>query len=159
MLTLLNTTTMRDDAWLSEQMYELWENNFEDVPRLNNVVIKFGKKAKRQLGAIGWLQKKTKKVERLLAQAEDADVAKVSLINITSYFKDENIPKYVVIATIAHEMCHYAHGFNSPLKQMYNHPHKGGIIRKEMQKRGLLKIYKEARAWLKANWSSYVRQY
>lgn len=150
---------MRDDNWLADKMYELWEDNFEDVPRLNHVVIKFGKKAKRQLGAIGWLHNKTKRIATILDEQGDADVNKVSLINITSYFKDEAIPEYVVIATIAHEMCHYAHGFNSPLKQIFNHPHKGGVIRKEMQKRGLTKTYKDAKVWLKANWANYIRKH
>lgn len=150
---------MRDDAWLEEKMYDLWENNFADVPRLNHVVIKFGKKAKRQLGAIGWLQNKTKKIDRMLAVKGEADVAKVSLINITSYFKDVEIPEYVVLGTIAHEMCHYAHGFNSPLQQVFDHPHKGGVIRKEMTRRGLGQIYKDARKWLKLNWANYLRAY
>lgn len=150
---------MRDDDWLAEKMYELWENHFEDVPRLNHVVIKFGKKAKRQLGAIGWLQNKTKKIEMILSNEGEADFTRVSLINITSYFKDPMIPDVVVLGTIAHEMCHYAHGFNSPLKQIFNHPHKGGVIRKEMQKRGLGHVYKDARIWLKANWANYVKSH
>lgn len=148
---------MRNDDWLADKMYELWEDHFEDVPRLNHVIIKFGKKSKRQLGAIGWLQTKTKKIGKILAGEGDADDQRVSLINITSYFKDETIPEYVVLGTIAHEMCHYAHGFNSPLQQLFNHPHKGGVIRKEMFKRGLGDIYKSSRQWLKTNWRDYLR--
>ena len=147
---------MRDDQWLAEKMYELWENNFEDVPRLNHVVIKFSKRAKRQLGCIGWLDNRTKRIERILSTVGDADVERVSLINITGYFKDEAIPEQVILGTIAHEMCHYAHGFNSPLQQIYDHPHKGGVIRKEMQKRGLGDIYKFSRRWLKDNWRNYL---
>jgi len=150
---------MRDDNWLSEKMYYLWENFFEDVPRRNIVVIKFGKKSKRQLGCIGWLNKKTRKIEKLLSKEGKADHDKTTLINITSYFKDESIPEEVVIGTIAHEMCHYTHGFNSPLSQIYNHPHKGGIIRKEMQRRELSSVYKFAKVWVKANWLNYLKQH
>ena len=147
---------MRDDAWLSEKMYELWENHFEDIPRLNHVLIKFGKRSKRQLGAIGWLTNKTQKISKMLQREGEADDKRVSLINITSYFKDEYIPEAVVLGTIAHELCHYAHGFNSPLKQVFDHPHKGGVIRKELQKRGLAGLHKQSRSWLKANWQTYI---
>jgi len=150
---------MRDDEWLSEKMYNLWESHFEDVPRLNVVVIKFGKRSKRQLGCIGWLGNKTKKIEKMLSKEGGADHDKVTLINITSYFKDESIPEEIVIGTIAHEMCHYAHGFNSPLKQIYDHPHKGGLIRKEFQKRGLIEVHKYSKKWLKLNWSNYLKSH
>lgn len=149
----------RDDTWLEEKMYDLWEEHFADVPRINHVLIKFSKRSRRQLGAIGWLQTKTKKLSKMLAQSAPADDERVSLINITGYFKDPFIPEAVVLGTIAHELCHYAHGFNSPLKQIYDHPHKGGIIRKEMQARGLINIYKEAKSWLKTNWAGYLRNH
>ena len=152
----ISETVTRDDRWLADKMYDLWEDHFEDVPRVNKVLIKFSKKSKRQLGAIGWLQNRTKKIDKLLKESEPGDDSRVSLINITSYFKEASVPEYVVLGTIAHEMCHYAHGFNSPLKQIYDHPHKGGVIRKEMTKRGLSDIYKKSRIWLKENWRNFL---
>lgn len=148
---------MRDDEWLSNKMYYLWENFFVNVPRLNMVIIKFGKRSKRQLGCIGWLNKTTKKIEKIMKGLGKADHDKTTLINITSYFKDENIPEEVVLSTIAHEMCHYTHGFNSPLNQLYNHPHKGGLIRKELQNRGLGDMYKFSKKWLKTSWLEYLK--
>ncbi len=148
---------MRDNNWLEEKMYELWENNFVDVPRKNLVVIKFSKRSKRQLGCITWGSPKTRGISRLIERAKLQDEKRVSVIRITSLFKDEKIPEKVVLGTIAHEMCHYAHGFNSPLKQIYDHPHKGGVIRKEMEKRGLKDIYQFSKKWLKANWLNYLR--
>lgn len=148
---------MRNDEWLSEKMYYLWENHFVDVPRLNKVIIKFGKRSKRQLGCIGWLYKSTKRIEVLLKTQGQADNSKTTLINITSYFKDESIPEEVIVGTIAHEMCHYAHGFNSPLNQIYNHPHKGGLIRKELVNRGLEDVYKYSKKWIKSNWHDYLK--
>ncbi len=147
---------MRDDNWLQEKLYEIWENHFADVPRLNVVLIKFSKRSKRQLGAISWLGKKTKKIEKMLNTEGPADESRVSLITITSYFKDPQIPDQVVLGTIAHELCHYAHGFSSPLNQIFEHPHKGGVIRKELQKRGLLDEYKLSKKWLKTNWRNYI---
>jgi hypothetical protein len=54
-------------------------------------------------------------------------------------------------------MCHYTHGFNSPHSQIYKHPHQGGIIKKEMQKRGLNDVYKYSKHWLKNNWLNYLK--
>ena len=147
---------MRDNKWLEEKMYELWEDYFSDVARKNIVIIKFGRNSKRQLGSIRWASKKTRGLKRFLTGKTYEDDKRVSLITITSKFKDESIPEQIVLATIAHEMCHYAHGFNSPLKQIYAHPHKGGVIRKEMEKRGLKYLYTFSKKWLKENWSNYI---
>ncbi len=149
---------MRDNKWLAEKMYYLWENYFADVARKNIVLIKFGKRSKRQLGSIRWGKTKSKKFIKFVTKQNYVDDKRVSVITITSFFKDMEIPEEVVLATIAHEMCHYAHGFNSPLKQIYNHPHKGGVIRKEMAKRGLEDIYKFSKKWLKDNWLLYLKK-
>ena len=145
----------RDNAWLEQLMYELWEDHFNDIPRTNLVLVKFGKRAKRQLGSIKWVRGSTK-VKGILRKRYDEvnkqDDKRVTLITITSLFKSSKVPQYVVKATIAHEMIHYAHGFFSPLKQVYNHPHKGGLVREEMQKRGLLNLYRRSKRWLKENW-------
>ncbi len=147
---------MRDDKWLEKKMYYLWENYFADVKRKNIVIIKFGKRSKRQLGSIKWASKKTRGLKRFLLNKFYEDDKRISVITITSLFKNEDIPEDVVLATIAHEMCHYAHGFNSPLKQIYAHPHKGGVIRKEMEKRGLADLYHFSKKWLRNNWRKYI---
>ncbi|KKQ35264.1 MAG: hypothetical protein US52_C0030G0016 [candidate division WS6 bacterium GW2011_GWA2_37_6] len=147
---------MRDNTWLEEKMFELWEDNFEDVPRKNLVIIKFGRGSSRQLGSIKWANKKTRGIRKFMKDHEIQDDKRVSVITITLKFKDENVPEDIVRATIAHEMCHYAHGFNSPLQQIYNHPHKGGVIRKEFEKRGLGQLHKYSKKWLKTNWRKYI---
>ena len=43
---------MRDNKYLENLLYDIWENHFCDVPRINLVTIKYGKHAKRQLGSI-----------------------------------------------------------------------------------------------------------
>lgn len=152
---------VRDNKWLEEQMFDLWEMYFNDVPRKNLVVIKFGRRAQRQLGCIKWVRNNTKIkgfMRRKLDELKVQDDTRVSLITVTSHYKDLEIPEYVVQETIAHEMIHYAHGFFSPLKQIYDHPHKGGIIRKEMVARGLEPIYKASKKWLRAHWSNYLRR-
>ncbi len=146
---------VRDNKWLENIMYKLWEDYFNDIPRKNLVIIKFGKRAKRQLGSIKWVRRNTKVKGFLRKKSDDLgyqDDGRITLITITSLFKDEDIPEYVVQATIAHEMIHYAHGFFSPLKQVYKKPHQGGVIRKEMEKRGMEDIYRKSKRWLKENW-------
>lgn len=147
---------MRNNDWLEEKMYAIWEDYFSDIPRKNLVIIKFGRNSRTQLGSIKWANKKTRGIRQYLNDTNWQDEKKVSVITITSKFKDEEIPEEIVTATIAHEMCHYAHGFNSPLKQIYNHPHKGSVIRKEMEERGLEELYRFSKKWLKTNWRKYI---
>ena len=84
------------------------------------------------------------------------DEKSVSVITITKYFQKEDIPEFVITSTIAHELCHYTHGFNSPLPKQFRHPHQGGIVNKEMDKRGLRDIRLKTGKWLKDNWSQYI---
>lgn len=145
----------RNNKWLEEKMYELWEDHFNDIPRKNLILIKFGRRAKRQLGCIKWVKNNTRVKGLLKKRAGEIkfqDDKRITLITITALFKQSRVPEYVVKSTIAHEMIHYAHGFFSPLKQLFRHPHKGGRIRTEMQNRGLVNIYKKSKKWLKENW-------
>src|SRR3954468_10507703 len=100
---------IRDEAWLQQILDKIWDNYFDDVPQVNDVRIKFGRKAKRRLGSI----------------SIDPTDKKTSIITMNSLFKNDDIPEYVVEATIFHELTHYAHGFNSPLEQAQRHPHAG----------------------------------
>lgn len=150
---------MRDRKYLENLMYELWENSFSDVPRKNLVLIKFGKYSKRQLGSIKMANEYTKIKGLLKKNKEDYDIQddkRVTVITITKYFQDSVVPDYVVQATIAHELCHYTHGFSSPLEKRFDKPHQGNIINKELQKRDLLEQQLMADNWLKANWLSIV---
>lgn len=150
---------MRDNKWLYENLYELWENHFVDVPRKNPVLIKFGRKSYRQLGSITWARKNSRGIKSLIGNLdEDYDDARISLITVTGYFKDIIIPDKVVMGTIAHELIHYSHGFHSALNQIYEHPHKGGIIRKEMLKRDLSETYSFSKKWLKNEWREYLKK-
>jgi hypothetical protein len=81
-----------------------------------------------------------------------------SVITITGYFRDDVVPEYVVDSTIAHELVHYAHGFHSPHPQLYEHPHKGGIVDKELVKRGMGETLAKQQHWLKHEWLAIVGQ-
>jgi hypothetical protein len=158
-LTDLNLD-LRDNKYLQNLMYEVWEEYFSDVPRQNFVITKFGRHAKRQLGCIKYAKENTK-VKSLIKEYKDEidsqDIETISVILLTKYFQDEKIPEFVLISTLSHEICHYAHGFHSPLKQKYRYPHRGSVVKKEMLNRGLGTILKESEDWLKDNWINIIR--
>ncbi len=150
---------MRDNKYLENLLYDLWDNHFCDVPRKNLVIIKFGKYSKRQLGSIKLANRYTK-IKGLMKQRKEElevqDEKSVTVITITRYFQNEIVPEFVIRATIAHELCHYTHGFQSPLEKRFDHPHRGNVIKKELAKRDLLEQEKEAEKWLKENWLKIV---
>jgi len=95
-------------------------------------------------------------MQRYIDLLDIQDEKSISVITLTRYFQKEEIPEFVVISTIAHELCHYTHGFNSPLPKQFRHPHQGGIVNKEMDKRGLRDIRLKTNRWLKSNWPGCI---
>ena len=150
---------MRNNEFLENILYDLWENHFCDIPRKNFVLIKYGKYSKRQLGSIKLANRNTK-IKGLLKKKKDEYISQddksITVITVTGYFKNESIPEFIVRATVAHELCHYAHGFNSPLEKRFQKPHQGSIIKKELALRGLLEDQIEADKWLKENWLDII---
>lgn len=151
---------MRNIEFLENTLYDLWDDYFADVPRKNLVLINFGKYSKRQLGSIRWAHERSK-VKQIYRKKSDLheieDDKRISIIYVTRYFADETIPDLLPKMTIAHEMVHYAHGFSSPLPKLYDHPHKGNIVNKELIKRGLGEELEWTENWLKENWVNYLR--
>ncbi|MCA9388710.1 hypothetical protein KC644_03025 [Candidatus Berkelbacteria bacterium] len=140
----------RDNEWLREKLAYIWYKYFSDIDQPNEVVIKFGQKAATRLGSI----KRGKKE----FQQPDGSKHKRSIITITGHFKDPVIPEQVIEAVIGHELSHYAHGFSSPLFQRFAHPHKGGIVDKEMRTRGMGEILAFQKKWLKNYWPEYIKE-
>lgn len=122
--------SLRDDKWLLSRLDNLWTNYFGDVTQENPIFIRFGRYSRFRLGSI--------RLDRL---------SKKTYITITGMFKDPNIPMAVVDQTIAHEMCHYTHGFSSPKTRLHKYPHSGGVIKKELEDRKLGHLYKAYRDW------------
>lgn len=150
---------MRDNKYLENLLYDIWETYFCDIPRLNIVTIKYGKHSRRQLGSIKMIKDRRsfdRYIKKLDISKDTLDNHSVSLITITRYFAYPEVPEYVIRSTIVHELCHYAHGFNSPLEKLYKHPHRGGVIEREFEKRDLLNIYTDSKIWLKDNWVKIV---
>jgi len=150
---------MRNNKFLEDTLYDIWENHFCDIPRKNFVLIKYGKYSKRQLGSIKLANESTK-IKGLLRKKEEdylvQDDKSITVITLTRYFQREVVPDFVVRATIAHELCHYAHGFSSPLQKRFQKPHQGSVVHKELKKRGLFEKQKEVDKWLKENWLDII---
>ena len=132
----------RDQAWLEAQLGRIWEEYFRDVRRRTPIVIKFGRRARNRLGSLSYHSHQN-----------------VAIVRVTALFQDPSIPVFVVKATIIHELCHYAHGFNSGLKRRHQHPHRGGVIRREFAERGLEDLYLKQKDWLKTHWPAVVRRH
>lgn len=150
---------VRDNKFLEERMYYLWDNYFADVPRKNYVLIKFGKASRRQLGSIKWANRNSK-IKKLLNKKQEEweiqDDPRISIITVTKHFKHPDVPTEVIDMTIAHEMVHYTHGFHSPLPKLFRHPHKGNIVNKELIARGLGSQLERTETWLKNNWVKII---
>ena len=132
-MSLAGRLNIRNNAWLLARLDYLWSNYFSDISQDNPVFISFGKYSKLRLGSIKLDPRKG-----------------TSLITITAMFKDINIPVEVIDHTIAHELCHYTHGFSSPKEQAHKYPHSGGVIRRELEERNLAHLYDAYQEWVKS---------
>jgi len=135
---------MRDDKWLFQQLDEVWETFFPDMSQDNDVRIVWGRRARQRLGSIS------------RDKINNENKHPGTLITINSLFKDEMIPGFVVQATIAHELAHYAHGFHSPIERKFDKPHEGGVVHHELEERGARKLEVMSKKWLKENWREYL---
>lgn len=140
---MLVKDSIRDQEWLENMLADIWYKYFIDIQQSNVVHIRYGRKAKRRLGSISL----------------DPKDRHSTIITINPIYQDTDIPEYIVVATIVHEMTHYAHGFNSPYQQKQKHPHSGGVIRREFAERGLEELYIKQQTWLKNNWAAIVDKY
>lgn len=131
---------MRDDEFLRNKLDYIWQLGFLDIEKKNEIKIKFKGRWKNKFGHI----KKLK----------DGN----SEIVINGYFKNEVVPDYILDLTIAHELVHYSHGFNSPLPKLYSHPHKGGVVNKDLKKRGFGHLLKLERKWIKEEWRNITKE-
>ena len=131
---------MRDSDWLQKKLNDIWSNHFKDIPKNNIVKIRFKGKWKNKFGHIRMLKDKSTEIV------------------VNGFFRREEIPEYIVDLTIAHELIHYSHGFHSPLPRMYRYPHQGGIVNRELKKRGFGQLLKDERKWIKGDWLNLIKQ-
>lgn len=128
------TARLRDNHWLASRLDFIWSKYFPEVGQTNPIHIKFGRHSKYRLGSI----KLNRKNDH-------------SYIAITAMFKNPAIPVEVIDHTIAHELVHYAHGFSSKRIRLHKYPHAGGVVKQEMESRGM--------GYLNRAYGVWVRQY
>lgn len=131
---------MRNNEWLKNRLNEIWNLFFSDVVKKNEVLIRFKGRWKNKFGHIKKLKEGS------------------SEIVINGLFNDEKIPEYIIDLTIAHELVHYMHGFSSPYERKYQYPHKHGVVRKELIKRGFKVPLKLERRFLKQDWRTICKE-
>lgn len=147
---------MRDHSWLAKQLDFLLKTYFADIPITNPLEIRFGREAKFRFGSIRLIKgtkgfKKHLRGVRLFSPRRwRSREPQKSIITITSMFAGESVPTDVVRYTIAHELCHYAHGFSSANKRLFKYPHHGGIVNRELAERGAGELIREFKRWLRS---------
>jgi len=116
----------------------IWQTYFADIPHANQVDIAYCQPWKRRLGLI-----------RLSLDN------KTSFIGLNALLQLPQVPEYILIITIAHELTHYAHGFGSPLPRMHEHPHANNVVKRELERRGLGETMRLCDRWIDNQWFSF----
>jgi len=123
---------------LTLHLDRIWQVYFSDIPRINSVDIAYCYPWKRRLGLIRLSLDSTK-----------------SFIGINALLQLWEVPEYVLLTTIAHELTHYAHGFGSPLPRIFEHPHANNIVQRELIRRGLGALANKCDDWIDKQWFSF----
>lgn len=149
----------RDEKWLKIQLEYLLKKYFQNIKMHEPIEIKWGQEAKFRFGSIKLIPRSRARlrrgfvgrgsIKRLIGVVKPGDMPKKSIITITSMFKSQKISTRVVQYTIAHELCHYAHGFSSSNRRLFRHPHHGGVVNRELTERGAEDLISAFKKWLK----------
>ena len=132
---------VRDDWWLAQMLDRIWSQHFADTPKVNLVRATFGGAWKTRLG--------------LITMTEDQSA---TYIQINRLLRLIEVPEVVAKITVAHELAHYAHGFGSPLPRRFRHPHRGGIIKRELVRRGMASDYDNYDSWVYDRWYDFYAE-
>lgn len=134
---------MRNEKWLADQLGLLLKKYFANIKLADPVEIHWGREARYRFGSIKLLKPRGLKFLTKRSKPQK------SIITITSMFRNDEVPSDVVRYTIAHELCHYAHGFSSSNKRLFRHPHHGGVVNRELTERGAEDLIVAFKKWLK----------
>jgi hypothetical protein len=124
-----------EERELTAYLNRIWRKHFTDIPRVNTVHIGYCFPWKSRLGLI-----------RLSLDQS------TTFIGINSLLQLPQVPEYVLITTIAHELVHYTHGFGSPLPRKYKYPHANGVVERELESRELGESLHCCNRWIDKHW-------
>jgi hypothetical protein len=130
------------DNYLAKRTASLIRENFAERGVTNFLVVKTGRKWKRTLGHIKTL--------------ENNEYG--SAIEINPMLFDLDVPEYVLDYVIMHELTHYFQGFASNHQKKHKHPHRGGIVEKELARLGWEEIQTKSDKWIKENWEEILKK-
>ena len=128
--------------YLAKKTASLIRENFAERGVTNFLVVQTGRKWKRTLGHIKTLK------------SNDYG----STIEINPMLFDLDVPEYVLDYVIMHELTHYFQGFASNHEKKHKHPHRGGIVEKELARLGWEEIQKNSDKWIKENWDTLLKK-
>lgn len=126
------------DWRLARLLDELWRTHFADVPRPNDLAIGFAYPWKRRLGRI-----------RMTLDGRCSEITFNGLLD------RPDVPDFVPIAIITHEIVHYAQGFGSPLPRQQAHAHGGGCVSHDLAVRGLDRYEQRLDHWAQVVWPEF----
>lgn len=135
-LTNLTSQTPPEGARnLRAYLDHIWLAHFADTPCVNTIYIAYCYPWKNRLGLICLSKDET-----------------ISFIGINTLLSLQQVPEYVLVTTIAHELTHYAHGFGSPLPRRCPHPHANHVVDRELEKRELGWQLRCCQEWIIQHW-------
>lgn len=159
----LNSTSsnLRQDSDLAELLEQLLSQYFIGYELANPIEVRFGRYSRTRLGSIGLAGWRSEKHPRSLAypgrRLYRSNQA-ASQIVITGYYRHRLIPDRLILATLAHELVHYFHGFHSALPQRYLDPHRGNIVDQELYKIGFGSELRLAKSWQRLHLRQAMQQ-
>jgi hypothetical protein len=130
-------STIDYDNYLARKTASLIREHWPEKGVTNFLMVKTGKRWKRTLGHIKPIK-------------ED------SLIEINPLLFDTDVPEHVLDYVIMHELTHYFQGFGSNHERKHKHPHRGGIVEKELARLGWEEITIKSEKWIKENWDKIL---
>ena len=135
---------LRTKEWLQNEFNQLTRDHFPQIEQTDSIRIVFGRPTAVRLGSI-----------RLM---KPSDPAEGTLIRVNGLFRNPRIPRFVVREVIAHELAHWVHGVHTVSERAYRHPHRGGVVGRELVDRWLKEVVYLSKTWLKRNWQPFVRE-
>ena len=123
---------------LTSYLHFIWRTYFSDTPRVNEVQIAYAYPWKSRLGLIRLALDNT-----------------VTFIGINTLLQHPQVPEYVLLTTIAHELVHYKHGFGSPLPRRYKHPHANKVVDRELEAHNLGEPLSLCNKWIDRHWYAF----